>query len=57
MKCQKNCEKCQLVSPRAQDEALQRLVSSTAERYSVYCHRGETEPENNHIYEADHLDF
>ena len=44
-----NGAKCQPEFPKVQDDILKCLVLSTTQRYSVYCQRRATKPENIHI--------
>ena len=49
IKRRENGQKCRLVFPKAQEDVLKCLVLSTAQRYSVCCHRGGKKAEYNHI--------
>ena len=48
-----NGEKCWSLFPKAQGDIVECLVSSTAQRESVYFHRGLKKLENICIWEAD----
>ena len=42
----KNSDKCGSMHLKTQYDVLKCLVLATAQRYSVYCHRGGKKPEN-----------